>query len=163
MTKRMMVGIIIIYILISGTSICAQDKVDLLYDLFVSSILYPENFDESVSAVQDTFNTDFFNYFNRLRARLLSEGGAQAEICQQHSDPTWVQKCLDENQAAKMFLWCESLNYMLANNTSWSETYYGELLILIKRFIIAQGIDYVGLIRQTLPLVESVIRFYLTV
>jgi len=99
-----------------------------LYGLYEVSVRNPLQFDAFIEANREEFNDGFNVCVNSLFKRFWPTAQQQIEICNQHSNPEWRQKCLQENPEADMAMWAASVSARVNNGLPWCQTYSGSMM-----------------------------------
>ena len=77
----MKVTLVVLFCLILGIgSILAQTLPDVMFDLYVQSVLYPEQFDKLIQNNQNIFNQFFHSHLNCVMRRMLFLGKKEREV-----------------------------------------------------------------------------------
>ena len=144
----------------------AQDPAEDLFQLYVSSVLYPESFDLAIVERSDQFTPAFMTHLDRVQTRLFTEGRQDLETCNALIDPNWRFKCQQERPAAGLWLWCVSLRMVIASDSTWQSTPQGSTFIFGKQqfdnLSSGSGIgDWVSWMRMGLQTTEPQLRAYL--
>lgn len=160
MLKYFKIIIVVISIFNFGVgSAQSQNPPDILFDLYVESVLNPESFDNVIQNNQNLFDQDFSANLSCVMNTLFQEAKDEIEICNQHINPEWRKKCMDENIAVGLYYWCRSIFYVIYANKRWANTWMGEIIIFSKRLIEQTGmLDYEETAKWAISLVESQIR-----
>ena len=164
MRALLVVALVVICVSSSGESVWAQQTpADKLFILYRQSMLFPESFDQFVRDNSQHFDTVFRSHLATVQQSLLQLASAEIDLCNQHVDPEWKSKCIQENQAAGMYFWCESLRQLLAEENTWADTWSGSVIIFVKEMLdqlMGEGY-YVQMTQGAIQLMEPQIRAYI--
>ncbi|NIO80084.1 MAG: hypothetical protein GTN53_05960 [Candidatus Aminicenantes bacterium] len=157
---KVILGIMFCLVLLVGNN-HAQTPQDAMYNLYVQSVVYPETFDRFIQNNRESFDRQFHTYLNCVKESIFALARAEIEICARHTDPAWRYQCTKENVAVGLYFWCVSVDSVIKGEKTWPNTYSGGIILYAKRQIVQMGVDYVSMMRMTLPTVESQLRSYL--
>jgi len=140
----------------------APQPVEVLWNAYVSSVLYPEKFDSYVAGHRQDFTAEVRQHLDRVIQRLWDEHQKDIEFCGMHTDPARKQACLQERPAAGMCLWGASVRAVLNGESGWPDTVSGSLYINAKKTYEEMGGDWVATMTPFLPPAEPMVRALLT-
>lgn len=101
-----------------------------------------------------------------MQARLWQQARAEIEMCDQHTNPEWRNKCMEENMSASLFFFNGSLRAVLAGQTTWQNSDRGQLAAYAKnmynQMVGAQltGMTWENLFDQAFAMMEPQMRPY---
>jgi len=121
----------------------AQNYQEMLYELYVQSVMEPESFDEVIliKSTQGMFNNSFNSHLNCVQRRLLELNQEQIENCKQIGNPQLRWQCMQRNVVISAYLWSESVRQVIRGKKLWAQTPTGSAIIAGKRIIEETGMD----------------------
>jgi hypothetical protein len=157
---KVILGIMLCLVFIVGNN-QAQTPRDAMYNLYVQSVVYPEKFDSFIQNNQESFDRQFRSYLKCVERSIFALARAEIEICARHTDPAWRYQCTKEKVAVGLYFWCVSIDSVIKGEKTWPNTYSGGIILYAKRLMEQMGVNYVSMMRMTLPMIESQLRSYL--
>ncbi len=132
---------------------------DLVFKLYLESVLQPEKFDRYVKDHPYRFDASFWKCFNRLQKRVQIESQRKSQICNSYSDPFWRQKCNAENHANTVWMWTIGFKSVYDGSSKWKNTMIGNMTLLGKRQV--EALMGSRFYKQSIEMVAPLMRIFL--
>ena len=130
--KVMLIFFMLFLCHLSFSPVYAQDYSPIMYELYVESVLYPENFDRVIARNRALFDGNFRDCLSNLTGAYMQVGRREMEVCDSHANPRWRSQCYQESMGAGMWMWCLSLRAAL-DGTPWQQTTAGSNTVFAKQ------------------------------
>lgn len=117
--------LLICFLFLMSKSAIAQEW-ETLYQVYIESVHNPLQFDSFIEENDSAFNQEFNTCATNLINKLWPAAQEQIEVCNQHVNPEFKNKCMQENTLASAALWVFSLQQRVNDKTPWCNTLGGD-------------------------------------
>jgi hypothetical protein len=134
-----------------------QQPYTVVYDLYYQTTLYPKAGDQLIQQDMVRFDQRFHACLNQVQQRAAQASHQHRTYCNNaFIDPKSNQNCHNENEAAKIMMWVQTMRQVTQGNVRWSQTTLGQAAVMGKRQLESYypG-QYEQIVREVAPSLRS--------